>query len=137
MHQITPNWHWTLNIDKYWLQPLKTYLWGWNFDPSRYKVARKSEMHWATPNWTWTLNSQKYPVDIKYLPMRLKLWSVSLYGQPFQRYYFIIPHWLLHVKHTHPLVETLPRSMHAFWSESDVYFQRRCRLKFFLPYSPI
>ena len=33
------------------------------------------------------------------------------------------------------LVETLPKSMHDFLgSESDVYFQRRCRLKFVLPY---
>ncbi len=32
------------------------------------------------------------------------------------------------------LVETLPRSMQDFFgSESDVYFQGRCCLKFFLP----
>ena len=34
------------------------------------------------------------------------------------------------------LAETLPRSMHVFGSESDVYFQRS-RLKCFLPYCPM
>ncbi len=35
------------------------------------------------------------------------------------------------------LIETLPRSMHDFWSESVTYFQRRCRSKFFSPYIPM
>ncbi len=40
---------------------------------------------------------------------------------------------------TSTLVETLPRSIHElFWSESVMYFQRRCRLKlYFLPYGPM
>ncbi len=37
------------------------------------------------------------------------------------------------------LVESLPWSMHDFWSESEVHFQKRCRLNFFslLPYGPM
>ena len=36
------------------------------------------------------------------------------------------------------LVETLPMNMHEFReSESVVYFHRRCRLKFVLPYGPM
>ncbi len=48
----------------------------------------KSEMHRMTPNWTGRLNSQKYSTGIytKILPMRNKLWSVSLYDYLFPGY---------------------------------------------------
>ncbi len=48
----------------------------------------KSEMHQMTPNRSWTLISQKskVPLSTKYLPLRPKVWSVSLYGQRFPRY---------------------------------------------------
>ncbi len=39
-----------------------------------------------TPNWTWTLKSQKYPVNIKYVSLRPKCWSILLYDQRFSRY---------------------------------------------------
>ncbi len=43
-------------------------------------------MHRMTPNWSWTLNSQKYSIYTKYLPLRYKFLSVSLYALPFPRY---------------------------------------------------
>ncbi len=53
---------------------------------SEIQGLQKSEMHRVTPNWTWTLNSQKYSIYTKYLPLRSKFWSVSLYEQWFPRY---------------------------------------------------
>ena len=38
---------------------------------------RKTETHRMTPNQTWTLNS--HPIYTKYLPLRPKFWSISLY----------------------------------------------------------
>ncbi len=38
------------------------------------------------PNWTWTLDSQKYYIYAKYLSLKSKFWSVSLYDKPFPRY---------------------------------------------------
>ncbi len=70
---------------------LNTYPRGPNFAPFRSTIkiqgCRKSETHRMTPTWTWTLNSQKYSVYTKYLPMRRKFCSVSLFDQRFQRYH--------------------------------------------------
>ena len=97
MHRMTRNWTWTLNSQtvKRTLYTLLTYPWAPDFGPFRSMFRRfrdtctrspKSVMHRMNPNWTWTLNSQKYPVHIKYLPLRPKFWSVSLYGQRFPIY---------------------------------------------------
>ena len=71
------------------LHILNTYPWDPNFGQFCSTISRfrdnyvqgykKSEMHQMTPNWTWTLNSQKYTIYTKYLPLRPKFWSVSLY----------------------------------------------------------
>ena len=75
------------------LYTLKCYLRGPNFGQFRSTTSR----FWDTmstkitdapndPNLTWTHNSQKYPVYTKYLPLRQKIWSLTLYDQPFPRY---------------------------------------------------
>ncbi len=38
-----------------------------------------------TSDWLWTLNDQTYPIYTKYLRLRFKFWSVSLYNQSFSR----------------------------------------------------
>ena len=48
--------------------------------------CRKSEMHPMTSDWAWSLNYQRYPEYTKYLPMKPKFPSVSLYVQPFARH---------------------------------------------------
>ena len=70
------------------LYTLNTYLTSPKFAPSCSAISRfwgtrspKSEMHRMTPNWTF--NSQKYSVHTKYLSLRSKVWSVSLYDQRF------------------------------------------------------
>ncbi len=78
------------------LYTLNAYRWDPNFVPFRSTISSfrdttcislpKSEMHRMTPNWTWTLNSQKYSMYTKYLPLRPKFWSVSLYDQLFLRH---------------------------------------------------
>ncbi len=108
--------------------------------------------------WSMANQSQKYHVYMKYLPLRPKFWSVSLYSQRFQRYrtcYHSPLTTMLYGQKKEP--KNLPKiqnlkfhySFNKFirdppqeytWilaSKSGVLFQRRCRLKFFLPYGPM
>ncbi len=48
--------------------------------------SSKNGIHRMTPNWTWTLSSQKYSIYIKYLPVRPKFQSISLYDYLFPKY---------------------------------------------------
>ena len=91
-----PNWTWTLNSQKYSIYTkysLRPKFWSvslYNELFTRYNIHvqghQKSEKQRMTPNWTWTLNIQKYSIYTKYLPMRPRFWSVSLYDQRSPRY---------------------------------------------------
>ena len=119
---------------------------------------QKTEMHRMIPNWTWRLNSQKYPILTKHSPLGPKFWSVSLYDQRFPRYrtFYSSPlTTMLNVpkknKKKMPQIPNLkfhnslsifgrgPPQEYAWFlgSEPGAYFQRRCRLKFLLPYGPM
>ena len=54
------------------------------WDTSFSKIG--NAVHRMASKWPWTHNGQKYPTCTKYLPPRPKVWSVSLYNQPFSRY---------------------------------------------------
>ena len=108
-----------------------------------------------TPNRTWTLNSQKYPIYTKYLTLRSKFWSGSLYDQRLPRYHFPSTTMLNGQKKKRtkkmPKIQNfkLHYSFNTFgrhppqeypWileSKSDVFFQRRYRLHILLPYGPM
>ncbi len=49
-------------------------------------ISEISEIYGVTSKWPWTLSSQRYLAYSKYLPLRPKFWSISLYGEPFSIY---------------------------------------------------
>ena len=127
---------------------------------SKIQGRQKSEMHRVTPNWTWTVNSQKYPIHTKYSPPRSKFWSVSLRPTVSKISHILSFPIDSHVKR--PKTEQKKKNAKNpnfeisqcyslsnfgrdspqeyawfFVSESGVYFQRRGRLKFLLPYGPM
>ncbi len=48
--------------------------------------SRKLKVHRMTPNWIWTRSRRQYSIYSKYLPLKLKCCSVSLYDKAFPRY---------------------------------------------------
>ncbi len=76
MHQMTPNWTWTHNGQKYSiytkylpLSPNLVHFALWLAVPE-IQGRQKSEVYQMIPNLTLTLNNQKYSVYTKYLPRR-------------------------------------------------------------------
>ena len=121
---------------------------------SKTQGNQKLEMHWVIPNWTWTFLTVKSTLAIytKYLPMRSKFWSVSLYDQGFPRYCTFYNTPLTNMLNVpppkkKPKIQNLkfhnslynfgrdPSWEYAwfFWSKSVLHFQTRCRLRVFSP----
>ncbi len=95
MHRMTPNWTWTLNSKKYSYRPtLNPYPCGPNFGlfrstTNRFRDTRSPKIRKAHNDpqtevkrlsvKSTCINSQKYPAYTKYLSLRPKFCSVSLY----------------------------------------------------------
>ena len=94
MHEMTLNWPWTLNSDRYSLctkdLPLRLKLWSTSLcEPwfSRYKVLGNQNYTEWPQNELGTLNSQKYFIYTRYLPPGTQiLVSFALQLQGRQKY---------------------------------------------------
>ncbi len=98
---MTPNWTWRLNCQKY---SIYTYPWGPNFSPFCSTIScfqdtctRSMKIGNALNDPKLNLNTwqSKVPCIHQYWPQRSKFWSISLYDKQFRR--FILPHIYFHI----------------------------------------
>ncbi len=157
MHQMTPNWLWPIQVKWSYIctktVPESQISLSFTLRPSVFKLHTIfRQVHQMTPKWH---------ICVKDVPES----QISLFCSMTSRFQVDIAHFIIpidyHVnappnkkdKNKFPKIQNLKfhNSLNNFgrdppykyawfcnWgNESDVYFQRRCRLNFFLPYGPI